>query len=160
MDSARYAMLRQDMPAHSTGARTLLVQPEHDDRQTYARALGSLGFSPVSASAAIDALAIAPRVDIVVTDILLSGYLDGVEFVTRLKTDAQTKRTPVIVLTGCTWESERERAHAAGCDVFLAKPCLLDDLVGEIHRLLTLYRLPKPPARSALPPVRHTPLAS
>jgi CheY-like chemotaxis protein len=131
-------------------AVVLLAQPERDDRDIYAEFLRDHYFLPVPVPAAIDALAIAPRVDIVVTDILLHGHLDGVELVARLKTDDRTKTTPVIVLTPCAWQSERDRAHAAGCDLFLAKPCPPDLLVSEIRRLLTLFRLSRPqPAPAA-----------
>jgi CheY-like chemotaxis protein len=146
--------MRKDTPISAADARVLLVQPEHQDRRMYAKSLDDHGFRSVPVPAAVDALTVAPRVDIIVTDILLPGYLDGVELVTRFKTDEQTKGTPVIVLTWCAWQSERDRAHAAGCDVFLAKPCVPDALVTEIRRLLALYRLPKP--HSA--PAAHTPL--
>jgi len=138
-------------------AIVLLAQPERDDRDVYSESLRRRCFLPVPVPAAIDALALAPHVDIVVTDILLHGHIDGVELVARLKTDDRTRTTPVIVLTPCAWQSERDRARAAGCDLFLAKPCLPDLLISEIDRLLALYRLPKPQPAPApyTPKVRH-----
>src|SRR5689334_24990406 len=68
-------------------ALILLVQPERDDREMYAEFLGSEGFLPISVSSAADALTIAPRVDVVVTALLLPGPMDGVELVARLKGD-------------------------------------------------------------------------
>ncbi len=38
---------------------------------------------------------------------------------------------PIIVLTACAWDAERERATNAGCDLFLAKPCELFTALGE-----------------------------
>lgn len=125
-------------------AVVLLAQPQHDDRDLYAEFLRARRFLPVPVSAGADVLTVAPRVDIVVTETLLPGHLDGLEVVARLKTGKRTKGIPVIVLTACGWRSERDRAHAAGCDVFLAKPCLPDLLVREIRRLLNVYRVPKP----------------
>jgi two-component system cell cycle response regulator DivK len=130
----------------------LLVQPERDDREMYADFLRSEGFLPISVSSAADALTIAPRVDVVVTALLLPGPMDGVELVTRLKGDDSTKNIAVIVLTACVWQSDRDRAAAAGCDVFLEKPCLPDVLVRQIRRVLALRHVPKPSAAGVPPP--------
>jgi two-component system, cell cycle response regulator DivK len=130
----------------------LLVQPERDDRELYEHSLLSEGFFPLAVSNAADALYLAPRADVVVTALLLPGPMDGVELVTRLRSDDESKDVPIIVLTTCDWESERERASVAGCDVFLSKPCLPDVLVREIRRVSVLRRTPKPsPAR--VPPL-------
>lgn len=77
--------------------------------------------------------------------------MDGVELVTRLKGDDGTKSIPVIVLTACAWQSDRDRA-AAGCEVFLTKPCLPDVLVREIRRVLALRDVPKPSPAGVPPP--------
>jgi two-component system, cell cycle response regulator DivK len=58
--------------------------------------------------------------------------LDGVELVSRLRRDDCTRSTHIIVLTACAWPTDRERAEGAGCDVFLPKPCLPNDLLGEV----------------------------
>jgi CheY-like chemotaxis protein len=110
----------------------------------YAAFLRQRRFLPVPVLTAADMLTVASQVDIIVTDVLLPGPLDALDMVARLKTDDRTKATPVIVLTACAWQSERDRANAAGGDVFLAKPCVPQRLVREIHRLLARSRLPKP----------------
>jgi CheY-like chemotaxis protein len=46
----------------------------------------------------------------------------------------RTKHAPIIVLlTGCVFESDRQRAFAAGCDLFLPKHCPAERLVSEIR---------------------------
>ena len=119
----------------------VLLQSDADSRAMYAEFLRYQGFVPVPMSTAADALSVAPRADVVVTGILLPGQMDGIELVTRLKTDDRTKRIPVIVLTACAWQSDRDRATTAGCDVFLPKPCLPDALVREVRRLLAASTL-------------------
>jgi CheY-like chemotaxis protein len=96
-----------------------------------------------------DALTLAPQADLIVTDTLLPGSLDGVAFVSRLKSAARTKAIPIIMLTSCAWPSERDRAYAAGCDVFLAKPCVPDLFVSEIRRLLARQHRAAPPTRAS-----------
>ena len=99
------------------------------------------GLLPVPVSNARDGLTVARRADIVVTGLLLPGDIDGIEFIARLKRDERTKRIPLIVLTACAWKSDRERAEKAGCDVFLAKPCLPDHLLREVRLLLAASKL-------------------
>ena len=121
----------------------LLVQPERDDREMYAEYFRHQGWRAISASAVHDALRLAPTADVIVTGILLPGHMDGVEFISQLKADERRKSIPVIVLTTCAWNAERERAENAGCDAFLAKPCLPADLLRAVRRVLALRRVPK-----------------
>lgn len=135
-------------------ATVLLVQPERDDRDMYAEFLRHAGLTPVVVSDARPALSLAPKADIIVTCLLLPGPMDGVALIERLKRDHRTKDTPIIVLTSSAWNTERERAVTAGCDLFLPKPCLPDALLREIRRLLasaTIAITPRRPAKAHLP---------
>ena len=123
-------------------AVVLLVQAEADSREMYAEFLRYQGLLPVSVPTARDGLTVAPEADVIVTGLLLPGDMDGIEFIARLKRDDRTKGIPVIVLTACAWKSDRERAEQAGCDVFLPKPCLPDDLLRDVRRLLAQERGP------------------
>lgn len=114
----------------------LLVQPRGDDRAMYAAFLRHEGFRALCPKRAMNALRLASRADVIVTGILLDDTINGIDLVARLRADAATQRKPIAVLTACAWTSERERAIAAGCDVFLPKPCLPEDLVREIRRLV------------------------
>jgi len=119
----------------------LLVQADADSREMYTEFFRYEGLLPVPVSNARDGLTVARRADIVVTGLLLPGDIDGIEFIARLKRDERTKRIPLIVLTACAWKSDRERAEKAGCDVFLAKPCLPDHLLREVQLLLAASKL-------------------
>jgi len=119
----------------------LLVQADADSREMYTEFFRYEGLLPVPVSNARDGLTVARRADIVVTGLLLPGDIDGIEFIARLKRDERTKRIPLIVLTACAWKSDRERAEKAGCDVFLAKPCLPDHLLREVRLLLAASKL-------------------
>ena len=85
---------------------------------------------------------------VIVAGLLLPGDMDGIEFIGRLKGDEARKRIAVIVLTACAWKSEGERSEQAGCDVFLLKPCLPDDLLREVRRLRRAHRSRTSPAAS------------
>jgi CheY-like chemotaxis protein len=115
----------------------LLVQPERDDREMYAEFLRHAGLTPMVVSGATSALTLALDADVIVTGVILSGQMDGIEFMEHLKKDDATKNIPIVVLTSAAWDTERERAEQAGCDVFLAKPCLPGTLLREVRRMLT-----------------------
>jgi CheY-like chemotaxis protein len=119
----------------------LLVQQSRDDGlEMYAEFLRYYGVAVIPVSHARDALELAPQADIVVTGMNLDDPMDGVELASRLRKDDCTKFMPIIVLTACAYPKDRERAEGAGCDVFLPKPCLPDDLLGEVRQLLVATR--------------------
>lgn len=126
------------MPAPSSlpSAVVLLIQPERDDRDMYAEFLGDAGMTLIMLSEATPALVVAPDSHVIVTELLLPGSIEGIEFIVRLRSDRSTNGIPIIVLTTSAWDTERERAQRAGCDMFLPKPCLPDRLLDEILRLL------------------------
>lgn len=119
----------------------LLVQSSCDDGlEMYTVFLRYHGLAVIPVSDARDALMLAPQADIVVAGMNLDDPMDGVELVSRLRHNDRTRSTPIIVLTACVLPKERARAEGAGCDVFLPKPCLPNDLLGEVRQLLAATR--------------------
>ena len=114
----------------------LLVEPPEDDRPMYAEFLRANGFSVTEVDSTDDGLSAAQAADLIVTGVRMPGSFDGIELVRRLRDDERTKSKPLIVLTACTFEPDQSRAFAAGCDVFLPKPCLPEILLKEARRLI------------------------
>src|SRR5512141_1011206 len=73
--------------------------------------------------------------DIILMDLSLP-VMDGWEATRRLKADERTASIPVVALTGHALAGISEGAKNAGCDAFVTKPCLPEDLVKEIRRIL------------------------
>jgi CheY-like chemotaxis protein len=130
-------------------AVVLLVQPERDDRQMYAEFLRHAGMTPIVVSNALSALPLARDADVIVTALLLPGHMDGVALIRLLRHDGRTKNIPIIVLTSSAWDTERARAEDAGCDLFLSKPCLPNDLLHGIRRVLASKQIGKTRRRTA-----------
>ena len=83
--------------------------------------------------------------------LLRAGGMDGVELISRLRRDAHSSRRPIIVLSACAWDAERERATHAGCDLFLAKPCVPGELLRHVRASLAdaaLQRLRGDPVKA------------
>ena len=65
--------------------------------------------------------ALAERPEIVFLDYDMPR-LDGVETCRRLRSDPVTARATIVMLTGMSDGRSRDRAVAAGADIFLTKP--------------------------------------
>jgi CheY-like chemotaxis protein len=103
----------------------------------YAEYLEFSGFEVVQAVNGMEALqrAVDAAPDIILMDLSLP-VMDGWEATRRLKEDARTNSIPVVALTGHALAGISEGAMKAGCDAFVTKPCLPEDLVKEIRKLL------------------------
>ena len=53
------------------------------------------------------------------------------------KDDERTAKIPIIALSAHAMEGAEARAKAAGCDAYLAKPCLPENVLAEVERQLT-----------------------
>jgi CheY-like chemotaxis protein len=115
----------------------LVVDDFQDNREMYADFFAYVGYRVAQAADGMEALerafSLAP--DLIVMDLSLPG-LDGWEATRRLKSDARTRHIPVIAVTGHALAGHSQRAAEAGCDAFVTKPCLPEDLVSRVRTLL------------------------
>jgi CheY-like chemotaxis protein len=125
------------MKAKLDKPRVLVVDDYPDAREMYGEYLEYCGFEVVEASNGLEALqrAVDTSPDIILMDLSLP-VMDGWEATRRLKADKRTEKIPVVALTGHALEGISEGAKEAGCDAFVTKPCLPEDLVKEIRRVL------------------------
>lgn len=113
----------------------LVVDDDRDSREMYRHYLSHVGCVVRTARnglRAIEKVAQQPP-DVIVMDLAMPG-LDGWAASKRLKSAPQTAHIPIIALSAV--QMAREGARAAGCDGFLAKPCLPDMLWWEIRAVL------------------------
>jgi CheY-like chemotaxis protein len=130
-----------DAAAEPDQPLVLLVEDYQDARDMYADYLRFAGFRVAEAGNGIDALEQARALlpDIVLMDLSLPR-LDGWEATRRLKADPRTKHIPILVLTGHAQADDAEGARRAGCDAFLAKPCLPDVVASRLEAVLAAGR--------------------
>jgi two-component system cell cycle response regulator DivK len=116
----------------------LLVDDYQDGREMYADSLRFAGYRTLEASSGPEALQLAfdRNPSLILMDLSLPG-IDGWEVTARLKKDTRTRHIPIVALTAHALQEERERAERAGCDAFVAKPCLPEELLAQVQRLLT-----------------------
>jgi two-component system, cell cycle response regulator DivK len=72
---------------------------------------------------------------LILMDIQLPG-MDGLELTKHLKATAATKHIVIIALTAYAMKGDEERARAAGCDDYIAKPFDIHTLPARIDGLI------------------------
>ena len=97
------------------------------------------GYKVVTARDAEEALSLLESVhpDLMVIDIQLPG-MDGLELARRLRQNAATRDMVLVALTACAMKGDDEKAFAAGCDGYLAKPFSLQQVLDTVHDFLPL----------------------
>lgn len=124
-------------PRARAAALVLVVDDYEDAREMYCEYLQFSGFRTLEAKTGVEAIQQAAKrlPDIILMDLSLPE-MDGWEATRRLKASAKTRHIPVVALTGHALAGHSESAKEAGCDAFVAKPCLPEDLVVEVRKLL------------------------
>ena len=132
-------MIEAPHPDSSPQPLVLVVDDFQDNREMYAEYLSYCGFRVIEAKNGKEAIeqAFAQSPNVIIMDLSLP-VMDGWEATRRLKADRRTKSIPVIALTGHALQGHSKGALDAGCDAFVAKPCLPDQLVLEIKRMLAI----------------------
>jgi CheY-like chemotaxis protein len=93
------------------------------------------GYDVTTATNAEEALVLLAtfRPKLILMDLQLPD-MDGLELTRRLKANPETSGIRILALTAYAMKGDEERARAAGCDGYIAKPIDIDSLpavVGE-----------------------------
>jgi two-component system copper resistance phosphate regulon response regulator CusR len=121
--------------------RILCIEDDAETRVLLKRSLEAAGMSVDavwSGDKGVEA-AMSGAFDCVVVDLLMPG-MDGYQVIRTLKSQGLTGKMPVLVLTAREDEESRQRAMAAGADVYIVKPFEIDHLVSEIRTLVDKSR--------------------
>jgi signal transduction histidine kinase len=126
-----------------TGAQRVLIVDDAPELLLLLKKLvARMGYEVQIASGAAEALTImrARRIDLLLTDWAMPG-MNGGELIASMKEDEQLRSIPTIILTGHDTENERREAERVGCDRFLVKPVMRDELQRTINQVLPLLTL-------------------
>ncbi|HEY7059052.1 MAG TPA: response regulator [Vicinamibacterales bacterium] len=115
----------------------LLAEDFEDARELYREYLEFSGFAVETASNGREAVerAVTLQPDLILMDASMP-VLDGWQATRALKNDPRTSTIPVLALTAHAFDDAKQEAREAGCDGFITKPCLPDDLVVEVRATL------------------------
>ena len=78
--------------------------------------------------------------------------VDGMEVLERLKSDADLKQVPVVMLTASSEECDLLRSYKLGVNAYVSKPVAFDQFVDEIKGLGLFWAvINQPPPGSVVP---------
>lgn len=117
--------------------RILYVEDNDDNVYMLSRRLRKHGYNVLVASDGERGVAMArsEKPDLILMDLGIP-VLDGWAATRLLKGAPETGGIPVIALSAHTMTGDRERALAAGCDDYHAKPVIFERLLSKIGTLL------------------------
>jgi two-component system, cell cycle response regulator DivK len=76
---------------------------------------------------------------LILMDIQLPG-MDGLTLTQKLKADPDTRGIVIVALTAYAMKGDEERARAAGCDGYIAKPIDVNTLPMQVRQYLAEAR--------------------
>jgi len=123
----------------------LVVDDEHTLQDFVRRNLEVRGYSVVTASNGLEALAIftTRNIDLVILDLMMPR-MDGLETTRRIR---QRSAVPIIILTALDEESDKIKAFDLGADDYLTKPFGVGELLARVKAVLRRSRWTEPPTR-------------
>ena len=129
----------------------LIVEDDTDIQQLLAFNFETAGFETITASDGREGLDKARRhsPSLVILDLMLPG-MDGFEVCKSLKRDAETARTPVIMLTARGEEVDRIVGLELGADDYVVKPFSFRELLLRVKAVLRRLTPDAPSARAVL----------
>lgn len=115
----------------------LVVDDYGPAREFYVSLLEAAGYRVEAATDGYEAVekALSLQPTLFLMDLFLPG-MNGLDVIQRLRADERTRDSPIVVMTGAPWVDQAREAHQAGCDAYLVKPILPDELLRAIRELL------------------------
>lgn len=115
-----------------------------DSREGYSEYLRANGYVVDTLEDAREALGTIRqhRPDVVLLDLQMP-HIDGWELLRQLRADPPIADVPVVVVSACVFPDDRARAAEAGCNMFLTKPCLPDEVLSSVQSVLAMSNLRK-----------------
>jgi two-component system phosphate regulon response regulator PhoB len=115
----------------------LVVEDEKDIRELLRHHLEREHFRVVAASSGEEGLKLAKREhpDLVLLDLMLPG-LDGLEVCRSLRAEAETRRTPIVMLTARSEDADVVAGLELGADDYVTKPFQPRVLLARLRAVL------------------------
>jgi CheY-like chemotaxis protein len=132
------------IPSAIVSKTILLVDDFEDGLDMYREYLEYRGYTVVVARNGREAIhqARTQNPDAILLDIRMP-VMTGIDAVRVLRGDPAFRHVPIVALTAHALEDERVAALAEGFDEVIAKPCLPNELVFCLERILETDRSPR-----------------
>ncbi len=117
--------------------RVLLIEDEQNIAEAIRFLLSRDGFEVEVQTDGVAGLAAARRggAGLIILDLMLPG-LSGLEILTALRADPDTRDLPVMMLTAKGQGRDRDAAEAAGVSAFMSKPFANAEMRAQVRALM------------------------
>jgi len=117
--------------------KILVVEDTEDNRQILRDLLTAAGYDMIEAHDGVEGVAKARehRPDLILMDIQMP-VMDGYEATRRIKADPALKAIPVVAVTSYALSGDEDKARAAGCDGYVAKPFSPRQMLAKVREIL------------------------
>src|SRR5947207_2036402 len=127
-----------DQPDPSVPKTVLIVEDNELNLKLLNDLLQYQGYTVIATRLGEPALGLAQqyRPDLILMDVQLPD-ISGIEATRRLKSDEQTRTTPIIAVTAFAMSGDEAKILASGCDAYLAKPFNVAEFLKLVERWTT-----------------------
>jgi two-component system cell cycle response regulator DivK len=117
--------------------KILVVEDTEDNRQILRDLLGMAGYDMIEANDGAEGVSQATqhKPDLILMDIQMP-VMDGYEATRRIKADPELKSIPIVAVTSYALSGDEEKARAAGCDAYIAKPYSPRQMLAKVRQIL------------------------
>ena len=118
-------------------ALILIVDDFEDALEIYDQYLTFQGYRVITAASGLGAIALTlrHRPAVIFMDLQM-GTMTGTQTMLALRSDPSFQIVPIVALTARALADERAEALRVGFDEVIVKPCLPDELMAAVDRLL------------------------
>ena len=117
--------------------KILVVEDTEDNRQILRDLLGMAGYDMIEANDGAEgvAQATAHKPDLILMHIQMP-VMDGYEATRQIKANPELKPIPIVAVTSYALSGDEEKARAAGCDAYIAKPYSPRQMLAKVREML------------------------
>ena len=117
--------------------KVLIVDDDPGMREVLETALATENLAVYASMDGKDAVqkTLAFKPDLILLDVNMPN-LNGLTFCKAIRASAETRKIPVIIITGLTAQGRIEECMAAGADDFLGKPFRVEELLIRVRAML------------------------
>jgi CheY-like chemotaxis protein len=124
------------------GYRILVAEDDAVSRRLFVRFLEKNGFFVLVANTGCEAVAFYQKgkIHLILMDVRMPE-MDGFTATKRIREHEKISggHVPILAVTACAIQGDREKCLAAGMDDYITKPIDLEDLINRIYRWLKAY---------------------
>ncbi|MFQ5864529.1 MAG: PAS domain S-box protein [bacterium] len=133
---------REDRMSKESNVKILLVDDDEDTQYAMQYILEEAGYKVFFASEGREAVKQAEIVkpNLILMDIMMPG-MDGYEATRILKAKEHFKNVPVVAMTAKAMKGDREKTFFAGCDDYIAKPFMTNDILKLVEKWLRASKM-------------------